>query len=95
MGLVAQNSRDLMGMADFAGARQNRNGPCGCPGRTRPGGRTGSAGPRWSRCSPQGKSERADLVSFQLDDRSQAGITNVWLTHSPIRRWPTGCSCPP
>ncbi|MBT2493361.1 hypothetical protein J7E96_33645 [Streptomyces sp. ISL-96] len=28
---------------------------------------------------PQGKSERADLVSFQLDDRSQAGITNIWL----------------
>jgi len=28
---------------------------------------------------PQGKSERADLVDFQLDDRSQAGITNIWL----------------
>jgi hypothetical protein len=23
--------------------------------------------------------ERADLVSFQLDDRSQAGITDIWL----------------
>ncbi|NNN33146.1 hypothetical protein HLK59_22855 [Streptomyces sp. S3(2020)] len=23
--------------------------------------------------------ERADLISFQLDDRSQAGITNIWL----------------
>lgn len=23
--------------------------------------------------------ERADLISFQLDDRSQAGITDVWL----------------
>ncbi|MFK4100136.1 hypothetical protein ACI2L1_08645 [Streptomyces sp. NPDC019531] len=26
---------------------------------------------------PEG--ERADLVSFKLDDRSQAGITNIWL----------------
>lgn len=24
--------------------------------------------------------ERADLVSFKLDDRSQAGITDIWLT---------------
>ncbi|WP_020136174.1 hypothetical protein [Streptomyces sp. 351MFTsu5.1] len=24
-------------------------------------------------------SERADLISFTLDDRSQAGITNIWL----------------
>ncbi|MFF7276659.1 hypothetical protein [Streptomyces griseorubiginosus] len=23
--------------------------------------------------------ERADLISFQLDDRSQAGISNIWL----------------
>ncbi|MFF1300927.1 MULTISPECIES: hypothetical protein [unclassified Streptomyces] len=23
--------------------------------------------------------ERSDLISFQLDDRSQAGITNIWL----------------
>ncbi|MET7688726.1 hypothetical protein ABZT06_12215 [Streptomyces sp. NPDC005483] len=23
--------------------------------------------------------ERADLISFQLDDRSQAGITDIWL----------------
>jgi hypothetical protein len=23
--------------------------------------------------------ERADLISFKLDDRSQAGITNIWL----------------
>ncbi|MFI8258900.1 hypothetical protein [Streptomyces filamentosus] len=30
--------------------------------------------------SPEGASERADLVSFKLDDRSQAGITNIWLT---------------
>ncbi|MFI8326991.1 hypothetical protein [Streptomyces sp. NPDC085529] len=29
--------------------------------------------------SPEGASERADLVSFKLDDRSQAGITNIWL----------------
>ncbi|GHE25494.1 hypothetical protein [Streptomyces hydrogenans] len=29
--------------------------------------------------SPESTSERADLVSFKLDDRSQAGITNVWL----------------
>ncbi|MEV8020574.1 hypothetical protein AB0O76_30445 [Streptomyces sp. NPDC086554] len=26
---------------------------------------------------PQG--ERADLISFQLDDRSEAGLTNIWL----------------
>ncbi|OQD52165.1 hypothetical protein BM536_034650 [Streptomyces phaeoluteigriseus] len=26
---------------------------------------------------PQG--ERADLTAFQLDDRSQAGITNIWV----------------
>jgi hypothetical protein len=34
--------------------------------------------------APQGemresRGERADLISFQLDDRSAAGITNVWL----------------
>ncbi|WP_416979034.1 hypothetical protein [Streptomyces sp. T028] len=34
--------------------------------------------------SPQEKTrealgERADLISFQLDDRSQAGITDVWV----------------
>ncbi|MFB6902508.1 hypothetical protein [Streptomyces hydrogenans] len=29
--------------------------------------------------SPEGASERADLVSFKLDDRSQAGITDIWL----------------
>ncbi|MER7563343.1 hypothetical protein ACGFWE_13055 [Streptomyces sp. NPDC048523] len=23
--------------------------------------------------------ERADLISFKLDDRSQAGITDIWL----------------
>ncbi|MDN0196806.1 hypothetical protein [Streptomyces sp. S.PNR 29] len=23
--------------------------------------------------------ERADLISFQLDDRSEAGITNIWV----------------
>ncbi|MGW1778832.1 hypothetical protein ACWCQQ_06775 [Streptomyces sp. NPDC002143] len=23
--------------------------------------------------------ERADLISFQLDDRSQAGITDIWV----------------
>ncbi|MEV6331455.1 hypothetical protein [Streptomyces sp. NPDC051909] len=27
--------------------------------------------------TPQG--ERADLISFQLDDRSVAGLTNVWV----------------
>ncbi|MEU1477252.1 hypothetical protein [Streptomyces sp. NPDC005760] len=26
--------------------------------------------------------ERADLISFQLDDRSQAGISNIWLVWS-------------
>ncbi|WP_030675768.1 hypothetical protein [Streptomyces rimosus] len=25
------------------------------------------------------KSERADLTRFRLDDRSQAGITNIWI----------------
>lgn len=35
--------------------------------------------PQEEKQEPQGKSERADLVSFQLDDRSQAGITNIWL----------------
>lgn len=29
--------------------------------------------------TPQGKSERADLVSFQLDDRSESGLTNIWV----------------
>ncbi|MER0243968.1 hypothetical protein AAHZ94_18560 [Streptomyces sp. HSW2009] len=28
---------------------------------------------------PKGKAERADLVRFELDDRSQAGITNIWV----------------
>lgn len=27
----------------------------------------------------QPEGERADLISFKLDDRSQAGITDVWL----------------
>lgn len=35
--------------------------------------------PQENKQEPQGKSERADLVDFQLDDRSQSGITNVWL----------------
>lgn len=34
--------------------------------------------------SPQGgreeDNERKDLVSFKLDDRSQAGFTNIWVT---------------
>jgi hypothetical protein len=29
--------------------------------------------------TPQGKSERADLVSFRLDDRSESGLTNIWV----------------
>ncbi|MFB7091420.1 hypothetical protein [Streptomyces sp. NPDC056296] len=29
---------------------------------------------------PRGDGEREDLVSFQLEDRSEAGITNIWLT---------------
>ncbi|WP_427922500.1 hypothetical protein [Streptomyces sp. cg40] len=29
--------------------------------------------------TPQGKSERADLVSFRLDDRSEAGIASIWI----------------
>ncbi|KOG40889.1 hypothetical protein AQJ84_12840 [Streptomyces resistomycificus] len=28
---------------------------------------------------PQGNSERADLVSFRLDDRSAAGLTDIWI----------------
>ncbi|GAA3137544.1 hypothetical protein ACFQ0X_29655 [Streptomyces rectiviolaceus] len=28
---------------------------------------------------PEGKSERADLVRFKLDDRSQGGFTNIWV----------------
>ncbi|WKX09061.2 hypothetical protein [Streptomyces sp. NL15-2K] len=28
---------------------------------------------------PQGNSERADLVSFRLDDRSEADLTNIWV----------------
>lgn len=28
---------------------------------------------------PQGNSERADLVNFRLDDRSEAGLTNIWI----------------
>lgn len=28
----------------------------------------------------KGKSERDDLTSFQVDDRSQAGINDIWLT---------------
>ncbi|MGW3105991.1 hypothetical protein [Streptomyces sp. NPDC001100] len=45
---------------------------------------TASAEPqRETKQTPQsqghGKSERADLVSFQLDDRSEAGINNIWI----------------
>ncbi|NUO45139.1 MAG: hypothetical protein HOV73_23110 [Streptomyces sp.] len=29
--------------------------------------------------TPGPQTERDDLVSFQLDDRSQAGITDIWL----------------
>jgi hypothetical protein len=28
---------------------------------------------------PKKKSERADLVSFRLDNRSQAGVTDIWV----------------
>jgi hypothetical protein len=35
--------------------------------------------PQEKKQEPQGKSERADLVNFQLDDRSQAGLTNIWV----------------
>lgn len=35
--------------------------------------------PQEKKQGARGKSERADLVDFQLDDRSQAGITNIWL----------------
>ncbi|MFD4633839.1 hypothetical protein ACFVYR_12340 [Streptomyces sp. NPDC058284] len=28
---------------------------------------------------PQGRSERADLVRFQLDDRSQSGFNDIWV----------------
>ncbi|MCZ4513459.1 hypothetical protein O3Q52_36010 [Streptomyces sp. ActVer] len=34
--------------------------------------------PREKTQEPRG--ERADLTSFQLDDRSEAGITNIWVT---------------
>ncbi|MFE1800040.1 hypothetical protein ACFW9L_28280 [Streptomyces sp. NPDC059517] len=33
--------------------------------------------PREKTQEPRG--ERADLTSFQLDDRSEAGITNIWV----------------
>ncbi|MEV2195645.1 hypothetical protein AB0I02_32435 [Streptomyces phaeochromogenes] len=33
--------------------------------------------PRETTQEPRG--ERADLTSFQLDDRSEAGITNIWV----------------
>ncbi|MGQ4383377.1 hypothetical protein [Streptomyces sp. SAS_270] len=36
--------------------------------------------PQETKQEPQGNGERADLVSFQLDDRSAAGITNIWIT---------------
>ncbi|MEV0931486.1 hypothetical protein ACIBMX_01655 [Streptomyces phaeochromogenes] len=26
------------------------------------------------------RGERADLIGFQLDDRSEAGITDIWVT---------------
>ncbi|WP_432082065.1 hypothetical protein [Streptomyces sp. WAC 04229] len=29
---------------------------------------------------PRGNGERADLVSFRLDDRSEAGVTSIWIT---------------
>jgi hypothetical protein len=35
--------------------------------------------PQETKQEPHGKSERADLVHFQLDDRSQSGITDIWL----------------
>ncbi|MEV6168549.1 hypothetical protein AB0L99_10050 [Streptomyces sp. NPDC051954] len=37
----------------------------------------GSCGRRGEKQEP--RSERADLVSFQLDDRSQAGLTDIWV----------------
>ncbi|RPK89726.1 MULTISPECIES: hypothetical protein [Streptomyces] len=31
------------------------------------------------KATPSGKGEREDLVSFRLDDRSQAGMTDIWV----------------
>lgn len=42
------------------------------PGRT-----TTDTTPREKTQEPRG--ERADLTTFQLDDRSEAGITNIWV----------------
>lgn len=35
--------------------------------------------PRASQQPQEPRGERADLISFKLDDRSEAGITNIWL----------------
>ncbi|MFE7900848.1 hypothetical protein ACFU3E_25745 [Streptomyces sp. NPDC057424] len=39
----------------------------------------GGEEPQGGREDPEA-SERQDLTSFKVDDRSQAGITNIWLT---------------
>jgi hypothetical protein len=43
------------------------------------GGTTTAESPEGNDPEPQGRSERDDLVRFELDDRSQAGITNIWV----------------
>ncbi|MFF5983155.1 hypothetical protein ACFY78_30350 [Streptomyces olindensis] len=40
---------------------------------------TTAASPEANEPEPQGRSERDDLVRFELEDRSQAGITNIWV----------------
>ncbi|MFF4654784.1 hypothetical protein [Streptomyces sp. NPDC001381] len=41
---------------------------------------SGTTSPRTPQAKTQEpRSERADLISFQLDDRSAAGLTNIWV----------------
>lgn len=56
----------------------------GCSGdessRTAPKKETATeSAPQEKKQEPQGKSERADLVRFQFDDRSQGGFTDIWV----------------
>lgn len=44
-----------------------------------PGETATTKAPQETKQKPQGEGERADLVSFQLDDRSEAGFTNIWI----------------
>lgn len=68
-----------VGGTTFVGCDTGNNGGGSSPAPT--GDRQTDQGesPQGGREDPEAN-ERKDLISFKLDDRSQAGITNIWVT---------------